>query len=669
MPVVVLDRCPVSTCRKLWSSQLQFVGQVEPSLFGNRDLYAQCNCAVCSWQGGRVVHGALHTGAGPGGHVDSPHNSVHLLWHLERPLSFVIRPHHHHHQTHALRVTVSRVAFSQNPVVAMSDHAGTSWRRRERRLRSWPRHERMTVAMELAAATHHSSPKGWWPVATHNALRGQKSVSSVGARPAALREPVPQLASEHAACPCSSGAPPLSLLVLADRAADVVDSSSLRFLTASALEARREEEEEEEERQKREELTFEGSAAGVSHAPADQEDHLPALAQGGQEEKEEEEEEEASQNFFLSWPRSSSTTAVTFPMLVSLVQCSRCVLFACRQAKLLDIMDEYLRSSSTLAVACAELVLLVFLFSSRWVPFRCRLAQDAPHHGRHATKGQLCALRSRQWHVQGSFCWYLHLALCSSFGFQAVMTCIVAGMGQRDSYAARLRHAVVHMPVVCNDSCRELQTAENCGFSAVAPLGKVVNIPVPVQTPIPMVLTAGQTIEIPLLLLCKVVDIPVVLVVRVPQVVHIPVITQRLILMVHPVQPIIEISQLQFDKIIDVPVCASCRFSGAGCEETVELPQLQLVEKSLFPYVQVGQWHCTLWRHSSSTEWQLRDMALHNQVHPLTGMDKHVRKVTSQNHHHHHHPTTTTTPPHPTPPPLWPGLLGFICPTRKSLCV
>ena len=62
-----------------------------------------------------------------------------------------------------------------------------------------------------------------------------------------------------------------------------------------------------------------------------------------------------------------------------------------------------------------------------------------------------------------------------------------AGMGQRDSYAARLPHAVVHMPVVCNDSCREFQSAENCGFSAVAALGKVVNILVLVQTSLPMV--------------------------------------------------------------------------------------------------------------------------------------------------------------------------------------
>ena len=67
------------------------------------------------------------------------------------------------------RVTVSRVAFAQNPVVATSDDAGTSSarRRRRERLRSWLRHERMTVAMGHAAATHHSSPKGGWPDATY----------------------------------------------------------------------------------------------------------------------------------------------------------------------------------------------------------------------------------------------------------------------------------------------------------------------------------------------------------------------------------------------------------------------------------------------------------------------------------------------------------------------
>ena len=54
----------------------------------------------------------------------------------------------------------------------------------------------------------------------------------------------------EALCPDDSGAPSLSMPVLADRVADGVDSFSLRFLTASALE--------------REEQTplSEGSAAG-----------------------------------------------------------------------------------------------------------------------------------------------------------------------------------------------------------------------------------------------------------------------------------------------------------------------------------------------------------------------------------------------------------------------
>ena len=38
--------------------------------------------------------------------------------------------------------------------------AGAARRRRERRLRSWLKHERMTVAMALAEASHHTAPRG-----------------------------------------------------------------------------------------------------------------------------------------------------------------------------------------------------------------------------------------------------------------------------------------------------------------------------------------------------------------------------------------------------------------------------------------------------------------------------------------------------------------------------
>ena len=50
---------------------------------------------------------------------------------------------------------------------------GSARRRRERRLRSWLRHERMTVRMKLAAALHHSAVKGAGPE-TNVALRSQK---------------------------------------------------------------------------------------------------------------------------------------------------------------------------------------------------------------------------------------------------------------------------------------------------------------------------------------------------------------------------------------------------------------------------------------------------------------------------------------------------------------
>ena len=55
--------------------------------------------------------------------------------------------------------------------------SGSARRRRERRLRSWLRHERMTVRMELAAALHHSSFRGAGPE-TYNAPRSQMTANS-----------------------------------------------------------------------------------------------------------------------------------------------------------------------------------------------------------------------------------------------------------------------------------------------------------------------------------------------------------------------------------------------------------------------------------------------------------------------------------------------------------
>ena len=89
------------------------------------------------------------------------------------------------------------VTGRSSPVVDMSLHGehGAAWRRRQRRLRSWWRHEQQSVAMALSAAAHHSFDK----VATgetyfglraqnmdraeaaHNAPRRQTKKSSQGA--------------------------------------------------------------------------------------------------------------------------------------------------------------------------------------------------------------------------------------------------------------------------------------------------------------------------------------------------------------------------------------------------------------------------------------------------------------------------------------------------------
>ena len=68
--------------------------------------------------------------------------------------------------------------FLEPSAVAMMSgerDAGSAKRRRERRLRSWLRHERMTVAAELSAALHHSRVGGREP---HVGLRAPKTDST-----------------------------------------------------------------------------------------------------------------------------------------------------------------------------------------------------------------------------------------------------------------------------------------------------------------------------------------------------------------------------------------------------------------------------------------------------------------------------------------------------------
>ena len=89
--------------------------------------------------------------------------------------------HHTHHQAPVL-LKLRRPALGDQQHVALAvdpmdvDGARTSaWRRRQRRLRSWLKHERQTVAMELAAALHHSRDVG---PGLHAGLRAQRAASS-----------------------------------------------------------------------------------------------------------------------------------------------------------------------------------------------------------------------------------------------------------------------------------------------------------------------------------------------------------------------------------------------------------------------------------------------------------------------------------------------------------
>ena len=124
------------------------------------------------------------------------------------------------------------------------DGASAARRRRERRLRSWWRHECQSVRMAMTTAAHHSAEK----VAAgekNSGLRAQTSFSA--ARPGVLKDPAPQGAVTvgYVAAPV----PFLSSPMLADAAAEAVDARTLKYLLKAALRRREEEEEERKERE------------------------------------------------------------------------------------------------------------------------------------------------------------------------------------------------------------------------------------------------------------------------------------------------------------------------------------------------------------------------------------------------------------------------------------
>ena len=130
-------------------------------------------------------------------------------------------------------------------------------RRRQRRLRSWLRHERMTVAMTLAEMTHHTAPRGPKMARVgegveheqHDGLRAQKPPLP-GERPGCLVDPGPQRSDRTVRRSAGDSLPTPGLPVLAGASGEAVDAFTLSFLTAKALEDTRKEEVARKEAQK-----------------------------------------------------------------------------------------------------------------------------------------------------------------------------------------------------------------------------------------------------------------------------------------------------------------------------------------------------------------------------------------------------------------------------------
>ena len=134
---------------------------------------------------------------------------------------------------------------------------GSAIRRRQRRLRQWHRHERMTVAMALAEVTHHAAPRQPKPARaqeevereTYNVPRHLKTPPP-GTRPAPLAEVAgPQEGSVTDGYVAAS-VPLVSSPMLAG--GDAMDDVTVAFLVGAALEEKRHEEEKARVRRQRE---------------------------------------------------------------------------------------------------------------------------------------------------------------------------------------------------------------------------------------------------------------------------------------------------------------------------------------------------------------------------------------------------------------------------------
>ena len=140
----------------------------------------------------------------------------------------------------------------------MADRARAAKSRRERRLRSWLRHERMTVAAELSAALHHSRGGGAGevrqPTGTEDGHRSRRRrwcttpTTPNGDRPYPLQgcgwavslSLAPQR-SDRSLRRSSREAPLLRVPSLADASAEAIDGRTFRYLLQLNLSTKKKE--------------------------------------------------------------------------------------------------------------------------------------------------------------------------------------------------------------------------------------------------------------------------------------------------------------------------------------------------------------------------------------------------------------------------------------------
>ena len=319
--------------------------------------------------------------------------------------------------------------------------AGAAMRRRQRRLRSWLRHERMTVAMTLAEMTHHTAPRGPKLARVgeevvhnpHEARRGLKSPPP-GGRPGILPEPLPQRSDRSWRHFSGDGLPQLAMPSLASAASESVDSATLAFLTRAALEERRKEEKKVEMKEKEAQKVKQVELRARVSAATRELDTLLLVPFVRRSDQENDRVDELQKLLVRLQERSALLTAPSkrkkqkkkkkrkrkLPKSSSCLRIRRCGQGFRSRSSLSGAQCSFTLSSGPRCFAswpvCTKRAVTRWAgfclsrCSSRCVPSCCRLqARDAWHHGRFGPEVQL---RRHWWHAWLVLLVTLHLALC-----------------------------------------------------------------------------------------------------------------------------------------------------------------------------------------------------------------------------------------------------------------